>query len=316
MKKRQLIYIGLLAFFLTVGCTNKENNKTEMSSESHPQETTLTDALGNNVEVPGKPKRIIGSYLEDYLVALGITPVAQWSVNDGASVQTYLQDQLTDVPMIAHDLPFEAVIGYEPDLLLMGEASTVVRGKYDQYAKIGPTYVVKSGTDTSWRDKLIEIGTVVGEKEKAEKVLTDYDQKMSEAKAAIKESTKGDSAVVVWVVNNSIFMVRENSSSGAVLYNELGLEVPNLVQEISEKATADWSAVSLEKLAELDADHIFLVDSDQAIGSPLLEENIWKNIPAVKKGNLYEYSPETSWLYAGPIANSEIINDVVDQLVK
>ncbi len=30
--------------------------------------------------------------------------------------------------------------------------------------------------------------------------------------------------------------------------------VPDLVEEVSKKATSDWSAVSSEKLAELDAD--------------------------------------------------------------
>ena len=40
---------------------------------------TLTDTLGRSVEMPNQPKRIIGSYLEDYLVALGEAPVAQWT---------------------------------------------------------------------------------------------------------------------------------------------------------------------------------------------------------------------------------------------
>ena len=48
-------------------------------------------------------------------------------------------------------------------------------------------------------------------------------------------------------------MVSDNRSSGTVLYQDLGLQVPKLVEEISKNATADWNQVSLE-LAELDAE--------------------------------------------------------------
>ncbi len=60
----------------------------------------VTDTLGNKVTVPAKPKRIIASYLEDYLVALGEKPVAQWTVGQG-SIQDYLAKELKDVPTIS-----------------------------------------------------------------------------------------------------------------------------------------------------------------------------------------------------------------------
>lgn len=295
------------------GCRNTENQKAGSSSETtsavaEPRE--LKDFLGNQVSVPATPKRVIGSYLEDYLVALGVTPVAQWSVNDGKSIQNYLEGSLKNVPTIAHDLPFEAVTSFKPDLLLISSSGTVEGGKYDQYAKIAPTYVVENGETVNWRDQLIEVGNVLNKKADAEKVLKEYDEKTKTAKADIKKATAGESAAVIWVVNNAAFMVSEKTSSGAVLYGELGLKVPNLVKEISEKATANWSAVSLEKLAELDADNIFLVNSDRANGAAMLEDAIWKNIPAVKNGRVYEFGPETSWLYTGPIANGQIIDDV------
>lgn len=106
-------------------------------------------------------------------------------------------------------------------------------------------------------------------------------------------------------------MVSDNRSSGTVLYQDLGLQVPKLVEEISKNATADWNQVSLEKLAELDADHIFLVNSDES--APLFQEAIWKNLPAVK---ITKFIPmiKSSWLYNGPIANTQIVEDVKSAL--
>ena len=99
------------------------------------------------------------------------------------------------------------------------------------------------------------------------------------------------------------------------MYGDLGLSTPNVVKEISSTATGNWSAISLERLAELDADHIFLINSDKGNGAEMLQDPVWENIPAVKNGHIYEYGAETSWLYSGVIANTQIIDGVVESLV-
>src|SRR5699024_11837717 len=65
------------------------------------------------------------------------------------SVQKYLQEDLKDIPTINYDLPYEDVLSFEPDLLLIESDSAVEGGKYAEYEKIAPTYVVKNGTDIS-----------------------------------------------------------------------------------------------------------------------------------------------------------------------
>ena len=259
---------------------------------------------------------MIASYLEDNLVALGITPVAQWSINDGAGVQDYLQAYLKDVPTIPHDLPFEVVTSFTPDLLIMDAADAVEGSKYEQYAKIAPTYVVEVENNRDWRDKLVNVGRFVGKTDEAKQVLEDYEKKATESKKMIQDAIGTESAAAIWLVNNNFFIVAENVSSGAVLYGDLGLTTPNVVKEISSTATGNWSAISLERLAELDADHIFLVNSDKGNGAEMLKDPVWKNIPAVKNGHIYEYGAETSWLYSGAIANTQIIDDVVESVTK
>ena len=309
----------LLVFTVLAACGNnnskEDNGNKENGSSEEAKDRTVTDAIGNEVTVPAEPKSVIGSYLEDDLVALGVTPVAQWSIQEGKGVQDYLQEYLKDVPTIDSALPYEAVSSFTPDLVLMSSASVVEGAKYDQYAKIAPTYVVAKENNNDWRTRLQTIGDVVGKKEETEKVLADYDKKAEEAKGKIQESIKDESAAAIWLVSNQLFIVGENVSSGAVLYGDLGLKVPEVVKEISATATGNWSAISLEKLAQLDADHLFLINSDGE-GAEVLKDSLWSNIPAVKNGNIYEYSPDSSWLYSGPIANTQIIDDVVESLVK
>ncbi|MEQ6999123.1 ABC transporter substrate-binding protein [Enterococcus casseliflavus] len=312
--KRSTWLTLLAACSLTLlGACGTNNDSTDSSglATTSSEIATFTDAMGNEVTVPENPQRVIGSYLEDYLVALGVTPVAQWTVGNDSD-QAYLQDKLADVPRINYDLPYEDVLSFEPDLLLMDSSSMVEGDKYEQYSKIAPTYVVTNGEEVTWRERLTDIAKVLHKEEQAAQVEADYDDLVAATKEAYADQIKGKSIAVLWVVNNSVFMVSETKSSGQLLYHELGFEVPTLVSEISESATADWSAVSLEKLAELDADYLILVNSDK--GADFFSEQVWQNLDAVKNNHLWEFGPESSWLYNGPIAYTKMIEDIQSKL--
>lgn len=315
-----LLVLALAACGEEEAATDSSNtNDTEENNSADTEEggtRTLTDAMGNEVEIPENPERVLASYLEDYLVALDITPVAQWSVNDSASIQDYLQTDLEGVPTIPFDLPFEAVQEVQPDLIIMDSASMVEGGKYEQYNKIAPTYVIGTEENNDWREELRLVGEIFGKEEQAEKVLTDYDTKAEEAKAEIESAVGNPSAAAIWLVGGNFFLVSETLSSGTVLYDDLGMKVPEVVKEISASGESNWNAISLEKLVELDAEHLFLINSDTASGSSALSDALWESIPAVKAGNVYEFSPEESWLYTGAIANSQIIDNVKESLVK
>lgn len=315
MKK---LFISSLVFTLGLAaCGQDQTEEDTTNGEAADQETNevdepriLTDGLGNEVEIPANPESILASYLEDYLVALDITPVAQWSINDGASVQDYLQDELSDVPYIPYDLPFESVMEYEPDLMIVRDP--IEQEMHDQYSEITPTYVLNS-SPTNWRETLLEIGNVLGVEEDAQTVLDNYDATTQEQASLLEEEIAGESAAAIWMVDTSLFIVHEERSSGAVLYGDLGLDVPAVVSELS--GDADWAAISLEEVAQMDVDHLFLVNSD-GTEAELFEDRLWQNIPAVQNGNVYEYGPETAWLYNGPVAHEHILNYVVESILE
>ena len=235
LKKIILGTFSLLALISLTACGQSSESK-----DKNNDVRTMTDAQDHKVKIPNKPKRIIASYLEDYLVALNEKPIAQWTVGEG-KIQNYLQDELKDIPTINYDLPYEAVLKFEPDLLLIGANGSLEGGKYKEYSKIAPTYVVKNGGNVTWREQLEDIGNVLDKKDQAKKVEKDYDQLIDQTKKDLKEQINGKSAAVLWVTNNSAFMVADNRSSGQLLYKELGFEVPQLTKDISKKATADFS---------------------------------------------------------------------------
>ncbi|SDC43301.1 iron complex transport system substrate-binding protein [Terribacillus halophilus] len=320
MFKRKSMFLLLAVFasvvFIITGCGNNDSSdstENNASNQEGNEPRTVTDAMGHEVEIPANPEKVLASYLEDNLVALDITPVAQWSVG---SPQEYLQDSLKDVPTIDSTLPFEAVASFNPDLIIIKSASMVEGDKYEQYNKIAPTYVMGTEENGDWRKELQTMGEIFDKKDEAQKVLDDYDAKAADAKEKIQGAIGDESAAAIWLSGGQLYIVNDNLSSGAVLYGDLGITVPEGVKEISENATANWNPVSLEQLAEMDVDHLFLVNSDEGDGSEILDDPLLANVPAIKNGNVYKYDKDTSWLYTGPIANEQIVDDAVESLVK
>lgn len=314
IKKNAFLTGILIISILLTACGTQSSSTIEKAKEENSNRV-LTDSIAHEVTIPKNPQRIIAPYLEDHLVALGLKPVAQWSVKGGTSIQDYLQDSLKDIPTIEFDLPYEAVTSFNPDFIVIGSPELAEGEKYKQYSKIAPTYVM--GTeDNNWRNKLLKMGEIFGQTDKAKEVLANYDQFAKEAKEEIHNKIGNPSATVIWNIKNSIYMVSDTASSGVVLYEDLGLQTPSLVKEMSASAAGDWSQVSLEKFLQIDADYLFVINSDSVGSSELLSDPLLANIPAIKNGHVYEFESSSSWLYSGAIANRQIIKNVLDSIVK
>lgn len=320
----QLLATTMLVTLLTAcGSSNVESTPpaTETTTPVNNVEVeestlrTLTDPLGHEVIIPANPQRVIASYLEDYLVTLDVQPVAQWAI--GESPMMYLQSELASIPFIPFDLPFEVVTSFSPDLIIIGDESLIASDKYSSYNKIASTYALGSEINSNWRQSLLTIGEVLNKSEEAQAALDQYEAKVTDAKTKLASALEAqESVTAIWLVGKTFWMVNDKQSSGDVLYNDLGFAVPKLVQTISEGDSGVWRSVSLEALSELDADHIFLINSDTATGSEALQDPVWKEIPAVKNNRIYEFGPETSWLYTGPIANNQMIDHVLESLLQ
>lgn len=293
------------------GGQNAEQN----TADSEAAEREVTDGVGNKVTVPAHPQRVIASYLEDHLVALGVTPVAQWSIGDGTSLQAYLQDSLKDVPPVPFDLPYEAVMSFSPDLIILDNAELASGDKYEQYSKIAPTYVVGAEQNNDWRKELLAIGDVLNKSEEAQKALDEYEAKATQAKEQIQQELGDVSAAVIWMTEKNNFIVSEKLSSGDVIYRDLGMKVPTQVHEISQAAEANWNPISKEVLAELEADYLFIINDTDITKEQMQADPIWSGIPAVKNGHVYENARDSSWLYTGVVANSQIIDDILGSII-
>ncbi|SFK45715.1 iron complex transport system substrate-binding protein [Halobacillus dabanensis] len=319
MSKKVTLYITglLLIALLATGCSSDGSDETESNESANDEgteettERTLTHASGE-ITLSEQPERIIAPYLEDSLLALGVEPVAQWSIGD--TVLDYLQPQLEGVPKIGYDLPIEQTIEQNPDLIIFSGPSALQNGSYEDYSNIAPTYVFEQETSANWREQLTTMGEILDKQEKAEEVLTDFDKKVEEASNTIEESIGDESVAFVWTMGEQFYVFDENRYGAEIFYNDMGITKPEFVENLPEEG-AEWNPVALEKLGQIDAEHVFLIGNEGEAGFEVLENSsVWQNTPAVQNDQVYTMNDPSHWTIDGVLAHEMSINKIVETL--
>ncbi|KIL49070.1 ABC transporter substrate-binding protein [Jeotgalibacillus campisalis] len=314
LKKRSLYFTPLLSIALILGaCSNSDENNTgtetdENTDSEQATEVTLEDATGE-VTIPADAERIIAPYMEDSLLSLDITPAAQWAI--GTSVLDYLQDDLADVPTIEWNLPLEMTIEADPDLLIFSSEAAMSEGSADDYKEIAPTYVFTDEEGADWRKQIDVIATLTQNEEKAEEVLADYEDTAAEAADQVNEMIGDESAAMVWVMGDQFYIFEEQRHAANVLYGDLGISVPSFISDLGETESA-WNPISLEAMADLDADHLFLISAEEEAGLARLQDSsLWQGLPAVQNDQVYNITDSSHWNLTGNLANRKTIEDVL-----
>lgn len=314
-KYRLFFFSIMISFLLVISACGKDNSTSEPGSDSNQkkQEDLVLDSEMGEVNIPKNVERIIAAYHEDTLLALGITPVVKWSI--GKSIQDYLETDLKDIPSIEWNLPLEQVLDADPDLIILENNLDSYEGNYADYNKIAPTYVMKKDTTEDWRNQIEVFGEILGKEDKAKDILANYEEKIAEASANIKDSVGNETVAAIWVTGDQFFLFEEDRHSAEVLYSELGINPPALVEELGEAKEA-WNPISIEKLSELDADHVFLLASEGEQGMDTLKNSsVWQSTTAAKEGNIYVINDPSNWTNKGLNASEQTIDDVMDALL-
>jgi len=307
-KKSLFMFLSLACLMLVLGACSSDN-----SSEENSSAKTVTDAVGE-MEFPANPEKVLAPNMEDYLVTLGITPVAQWSI--GTSVHTYLQDELKDVPLISWDMPIEDVIEAEPDLIMFESEAAIQEGMYEEYKKVAPTYVFKSEDTEDWKTQLTVMGELFGKEDAAKTAIEEYEQKAEDAKAQVKKAIGDESAALIWVTGGQFFVFEGDRYASNVLYKDLGITMPTYIKDLGNSQDV-WQAIALEALADLDADHLFIMALENEEGIETLENSsVYKSIPAVEKDQVYFFEDSSNWTINAKTANEATIDLVLESLTK
>ncbi|WP_238655927.1 ABC transporter substrate-binding protein [Paenibacillus piscarius] len=266
------------------------------------------------VEIPANPKRVAGIYVEDYLKALGVTPVVQW-YHPSWGKQDYLN---LDVPEYDISGSIEALLDRNPDLIIADGGADEAR--YEQYAKVAPTYRLPEAVLQDSRLMLTAIAEALGIPDKAAAVIPEYDRKVAEGKAALQQALGQEKVAVIRLnaADKTFALFGVKNRYTGMIYDQFGLKPIPMAAEMT-----DYQAIiSEEVIPQLEADHIIIFPDNGAWDSAvnqeaikLLDGPLWKNLPAVKNGSIYRME-RSHWQSGGITANQMKLDDLLKAMVK
>ncbi|OXM13449.1 ABC transporter substrate-binding protein [Paenibacillus herberti] len=293
--------------------TQKENAAGNNSEEATATTKKMQDEFGE-VEIPMNPQRIAGLYVEDYLKALGVTPVVQW-YNPMWGKQDYLK---LDVPTFNYTGQVEALLNYDPDLIIVDGGADKV--KYDQFAKIAPTYRLQEDVLDDPKETLLKIGEVLGMEDKAREVVQAYDQKVADGKAKLQAAVGTDKVAVlrINVAEKTIALFGVKNRFTGIVFSQFGLTPIPLAASMEEYQ----QVLSPEFIPQLEADRIIIFPSnggwdsaENADAFKLLDDPLFKSLPAVKNGHVYKMD-RTYWQSGAILSNQMKLDDLLKAIVK
>lgn len=255
--------------------------------------------------------RVFAPFLEDFLVALGITPVVQcahyrWGKQD------YLG--LHDVPVIDIEQEnIDELARHQPDFIMMDRGFKRWMSD-DGLGRIAPTYEFPHAGE-NWRMTLRKSADLLGRKDRVQDVISQYEYKAIEARRLLKRSVHARTVACLRIsaLGISLYSGPNHGYTGPILYGDLGLTPHPLVQQLSRDARN--AILSRKCLKLLDADHLFITfdkrhSSWEGEERCLLDAPEWQSLPAVRSGCVYEVDFLT-WMNYGVISHGKKIEDVL-----
>lgn len=224
-------------------------------------------------------------------VPMKVIASANTSMFDGVSVPKHLTTLFAErgIEVVGNysgasstgDLNLEKIAELKPDLIIMNIRHEKV---YEQLAAIAPTVMIDDDISyVNWRGRFKQLGQWFDKEAAVEKWLADYDAKAAELAARIRDMI-GDETFAVLEANSVHFgsyYIYRSGGPGELVYDELKLTPSAGVPE-----NVWGEVVDAEYFSLIDADHIFFFSDDGRAGDTG-NLAVWKNMKAVKAGNVY-----------------------------
>lgn len=322
---RQLIKPFLLialSFLLMIAACYKpstqKNNLSTAQAKATSECRVIKHRLGEAC-IPLEPQRIVVldvPAILDSLLALGIKPVGtavdHFGIGERWSGKRFFPALLPELvagieSVGAEGTPsLEKILKLKPDLILLANQSELA---YPQLSKIAPAVLI----DT-WKDRIPikenfrQIAKTIGKEKEGEKVLAQYQERVSKFKNQLGDRLRGLEISVIGYYENQ-FDISRNSSHYHQVFQDIDLPIkPILLKQ------ENHTQISIEKISDFDADILFFTDYNNP--SPHLYQNpLILSLKAVKNGRAYIVDGRV-WDFYGPIGMNLFLDDLSKYLLE
>ncbi|MEM9606351.1 MAG: helix-turn-helix domain-containing protein [Actinomycetota bacterium] len=281
--RRGFIVGGAATAGLLAACGSDDDSD---SSVDDGDTRTVVDALGNEVEIPADPQRILAADLDVTiaLLELGLVPAAAGAVPGVFGEREWHPYHYTlgagDMTSFLRNEPsLEELAGVEPDLILMASWMEGRFGFAEQYAELAPVVLVDA--DGGGIITLQNVADVVGRSGRAGEIVGYFESELRR----LGESVSLDTISIAHASTDGLFYVYTSGHRASRLVaDSIGAEIvpsPDLTEDTALEGAA---YVSEELLSELTGDAVVVLEA----GTSLTDSPLFETLPAAQAGRVVD----------------------------
>lgn len=255
LPRLSLAALALLCLLLLAACGAGAGKGAEATNQAV---RTVTDVTEAEVQVPENPQRVIAlsEPTLDAALALGITPVGTVAGRGQSGVPNYLAEQAGQVPLMGtvSELDYEAIGAADPDLILVDGTSVNNRPDVLEILRQIAPVVFTGYAGGPWELNFENVAEALNRTSEGEELMSDYRKLVAETGAELAQTYGGKTFSIVRWQGSGPSLILKELPAGQVL-EDLGLARPASQDRLGRGHS---EPVSLENLASIDADYMFL----------------------------------------------------------
>lgn len=319
-----LLTVGL------VGCSSDggSDNADGGADTAAASETRTFEAQNGSIEIPADPQRIVAcgyAVLPLIQADANLAAVCEWTREtenmDEETLAAYEELPKVAPDMSVADLNYEAITMAEPDLIIMG-VPAMVQEQLDMATleTLAPVVFLGPSIPGQWRELGEQFADAANVSDAYGEFKDEYDARAAELADKYAGTLGGLKFAGVCSecgTNPGEYMREYKSSYTSNLFDDLGFDFPG---EPADPAITHGEYLSFEKLPENLGDADVIVYGIEADGSvtPALQElfdsPLWKELPAVKAGNLVAVEHANAATYETALLALDSIDAALEKL--
>lgn len=257
------LVLNLLVVLLLAGCSQQQEQPTEQQADEQSTWYREIDTSQGKLVLTAEPKRIVSTSvtITGTLLAIdapvigtgGAHPNTEVSDENGFFRQwAEVAKQRKVKSLYQGQVDVEAVASLVPDLIIVSATSgDSALHLYEQLSAIAPVMVVNYD-DKSWVELAQYLGAALGREKQAERISTQFEQRIARVKAMISLPPQPSTAMVYISSDIGANVWTEYSAHGKLL-NALGFELAAVPHGIAANKLDD----SRKDIVQLNADENF-----------------------------------------------------------
>lgn len=262
--------------------TKEDTPQTQTPAQAESATKMVVDALGREVEIPTQPQSIVALWSVGEILALGEKPIGSTS----NLLRFYTEEQRSGIEIVGDGAEgdLEKVMSLQPDLIII---SARAEAHIENYSKIAPTVTTPFFGDPF--DTFHAVAEILNKPDEAERWLADYKARVEEKRTQTRDLKLSEqSALVIQFALKNIYTYR--SSTFPVVFNDYQFKLTAKQEELQQDPAFGNLQLSLEVLPDFDADHLFVMISDddsRQVYEELSQSEVWKNMKAAKNNQVH-----------------------------